>query len=68
MFVDDEVVGYCCRADYGYTIDAGIAYAYLPEEYASSGQDVEIRYEGDAHPATVRSGPLFDPDRDKMIR
>ncbi|WP_058828590.1 FAD-dependent oxidoreductase [Haloferax sp. Q22] len=68
VFADGEVVGYCCRADYGYTIDAGIAYAYLPEQYASSGQDVEIRYEGDAYPATVRSGPLFDPDRDKMIR
>ncbi|GAA0307271.1 GcvT family protein [Halarchaeum salinum] len=68
VLVDDEVVAYACRADYGYSIDAGIAYAYLPTEYADAGQAVEIEYEGERYDATVRSGPLFDPERDKMMR
>ncbi len=63
-----NVLGYVARADYGYTIDAGIAYAYLPVEYAEAGRDVEIAYENERYPATVRDEPLFDPDRDKLIR
>ncbi|MFD1565281.1 FAD-dependent oxidoreductase [Haloarchaeobius amylolyticus] len=63
-----DVLGDVVRADYGYTVDAGIAYAYLPVEYAEAGCDVEISYENERHAATVRDEPLFDPDREKMIR
>ena len=68
VVVDEDVVGYTARTGYGYTIDAGIAYGYLPTDYAEAGQPVEIRYEGQAYSATVRDEPLFDPDREKMIR
>ncbi|WP_435180313.1 GcvT family protein [Halorussus sp. AFM4] len=64
----EEVLGYGARAGYGYTIDAGIVYAYLPAEYTESGTDVEVRYESDRYPATVRDEPLFDPDREKLLR
>jgi glycine cleavage system aminomethyltransferase T/glycine/D-amino acid oxidase-like deaminating enzyme len=67
IVADDEVVAYTARADYGYTIDAGIAYAYLPTAYAEPGCAVEIRYEGEAYPATVRDEPLFDAERTKML-
>ncbi|MGA9401974.1 GcvT family protein [Haladaptatus sp.] len=64
----DEVLGYTTRADYGYTIDAGIAYAYLPTAYADAGRSVDVEYEGERFAATVRNEPLFDPDREKILR
>jgi glycine cleavage system aminomethyltransferase T/glycine/D-amino acid oxidase-like deaminating enzyme len=64
----EKVVGYGCRADYGYTIDAGIVYAYLPVEYAEAGRSVEVSYENERYPATVREEPLFDPDMERMRR
>jgi glycine cleavage system T protein len=64
----DDVVGYGCRADYGYTIDAGIIYAYLPTDYAEPGTAVEVSYENKRYPATVREEPLFDPDMERMRR
>ncbi|WP_266080920.1 GcvT family protein [Haladaptatus caseinilyticus] len=64
----DAVLGYTTRADYGYTIDAGIAYAYLPTEYTESGQSVEVEYQGQRFDATVRDEPLFDPERTKILR
>jgi glycine cleavage system aminomethyltransferase T/glycine/D-amino acid oxidase-like deaminating enzyme len=65
---DEDVIGYGCRADYGYTIDAGIVYAYLPASDAEPGTDVHISYEDERHAATVREEPLFDPDMDRMLR
>ncbi|WP_137290339.1 GcvT family protein [Natronorubrum halophilum] len=65
---DGAVLGPVERAGYGYTIDSGIAYAYLPPAYAEAGRDVEIEYENERYPATVRDEPLFDPDREKMLR
>ena len=65
---DEEVVGHVKAADYGYSIDAGIAYGYVPPEYAEPGVDLAIQYEGDRYDATVREEPLFDPDREKIIR
>jgi len=65
---DEDVIGYGCRADYGYTIDAGIVYAYLSTDYAEPGTDVHISYEDERHAATVREEPLFDPDMDRMLR
>ncbi|WP_458210186.1 GcvT family protein [Haladaptatus sp. NG-SE-30] len=64
----DAVLGYTARAEYGYTVDAGIAYGYLPPEYAEAGQSVEIQYENERYAATVQNEPLFDPDREKILR
>jgi len=64
----EEPIGYACRADYGYTIDAGICYSYLPAEDAEPGRDVQISYENSRYPATVREEPLFDPGRERMLR
>ncbi|MFB6196462.1 MAG: FAD-dependent oxidoreductase [Haloplanus sp.] len=64
----DEVLGYTARADYGYTIDAGIAYAYVPTRYADPGQSLAIEYENRRFDATVREEPLFDPEREKLRR
>ena len=63
----EEVVGYVSRAGYGYTVDACIAYAYLPSDLAQAGVELAVSYEGERHPATVREEPLFDPDRERML-
>jgi glycine cleavage system T protein len=68
IFDGEEVIGYGCRADYGYTIDAGIVYAYLPADYAETGRSVEVSFENERYPATVRDEPLFDPEMDRMRR
>nr|WP_272931526.1 glycine cleavage T C-terminal barrel domain-containing protein [Halobacterium noricense] len=60
VLVDDEVVAYTCRADYDYSINAGIACAYLPTEYTDVGQSAEIEYGGGRSRRSVRSSPLFD--------
>jgi dimethylglycine oxidase len=62
----ETVIGYGCRAGYGYTIDAGIVYAYLPTEYAKAGTAVEVSYENEVYPTTVREEPLYDPEMDRM--
>lgn len=68
VVADGDVIGYTARADYGYSIDAGIAYSYLPTTYAEAGRSVEIEYENRAYEATVRDEPLFDPDRERILR
>jgi aminomethyltransferase len=56
---DDEVLGYVHSAQYGYSVGACIAYAYLPPEQAEPGTEVEILYEGERYAATVREEPLL---------
>ncbi|WP_256684409.1 GcvT family protein [Halococcus qingdaonensis] len=62
----EDVIGYGCRAGYGYSIDAGIVYSYLPTEYADAGTSLDVRYEGERYAATVRDEPLFDPEMERM--
>jgi aminomethyltransferase len=54
----DERLGYLHSAEYGYTVGACVAYTYLPPEDAEPGREVEVLYEGERHPATVREEPL----------
>ncbi len=52
-------------AAYGYTIGRSIAYAWLPAELSTPGQELQIGYFDQRLPATVAAEPLFDP---KMTR
>ncbi|HEY0577839.1 MAG TPA: FAD-dependent oxidoreductase [Pseudonocardia sp.] len=62
---DGSVVGYVTSAAYGYTIGAGIAYAWLPAELSTPGTELRIGYFDSRLPARVAEEPLFDP---KMTR
>jgi dimethylglycine oxidase len=64
--VDGRPAGYVTSAAYGYSIDAPIAYAWLPSDAAHAGQDVTIRYFGEAVPATVATDPMFDPEMTRL--
>ncbi len=61
VFSGSTAIGYVTSAAYGYTIDAGIAYAWVPAEYASPGTELDIAYFGETIPARVAVEPLFDP-------
>jgi glycine cleavage system aminomethyltransferase T len=64
---DGVPVGYVTSAAYGYTIDASIAYAWLPAELAEPGTPLEVEYFGEKLLAVAAAEPLFDPEM-KRIR
>lgn len=68
IFDDEEIVGHVKAADYGYSIDTGIAYGSLPIEYTEPGVSLTVQFEGKPHSATVAEEPLYDPDREKILR
>ena len=66
VFADGRPVGYVTSAAYGYTIEKGIAYAWLPLEVAEVGTQVEIGYFDQRVPAVVTAEPLFDPTMTRL--
>jgi glycine cleavage system aminomethyltransferase T len=66
VFHDGSPVGYVTSAAYGYSIDASIAYAWLPAAAASQGTRVDIEYFGERLAASVATEPLFDPERKRL--
>src|SRR6266540_3861520 len=67
VYDSDRCVGYVTSAAYGYTIDRGIAYAWLPAELAEPGTTVQIGWFDQRLPAVVSAEPLVDPEM-KRIR
>jgi glycine cleavage system T protein len=57
----EAVLGYVTSANFGYSVERSIAYAYLPMEHAGVGSRVEVEYFGRRYPATVSDEPLYDP-------
>ena len=64
--VDGRPAGYVTSAGYGFSVDAPIAYAWLPAQVTRPGQAVTIRYFGEPVPATVASDPLFDAEMARL--
>ncbi len=64
----DDPIGHVKAADYGYSVDRGIAYGYVPTEYAEPGTGLEVQYENERYPVTVEEEPLFDPERERLLR
>jgi dimethylglycine oxidase len=62
----DRAVGYVTSADFGYTVERSIAYAWVPPELAEPGGRLEVEYFGERHEATVTEEPLFDPAMKRM--
>jgi dimethylglycine oxidase len=66
VYAGDRCVGYVTSAAFGYTIGAGIAYAWLPEELTAVGTRVQIGYFDQRVDAVVTAEPLFDPGMTRL--
>jgi 4-methylaminobutanoate oxidase (formaldehyde-forming) len=58
--IDGDIAGFVTSGGYGYTLDASIAYAYVPID-AKPGTLVDIDLFGDWVGGEVVAEPLFDP-------
>jgi 4-methylaminobutanoate oxidase (formaldehyde-forming) len=61
MRIGGEVCGRVTSGGYGYTLEASIAYGYLPMERAEPGVRVEIDLFGESFGASIVAQPMFDP-------
>jgi dimethylglycine oxidase len=66
VYDGDTCVGYVTSAAYGYTVGAGIAYAWLPGELTAVGTRVQIGYFDQRVDAVVTAEPLFDPEMTRL--
>ncbi|MFC5947380.1 FAD-dependent oxidoreductase [Pseudonocardia lutea] len=66
VYSGDTPVGFVTSAAYGPTIDAGIAYAWLPADLAAPGTPVAVEYFGARLPGVVAAEPLFDPEGKRL--
>ncbi len=66
VYSDGQPVGFVTSAAYGHTIDAPIAYAWLPAALAVPGTPVAIGYFDRRLDATVAAEPLFDPKHERL--
>ncbi|MEJ7696919.1 MAG: glycine cleavage T C-terminal barrel domain-containing protein [Candidatus Limnocylindrales bacterium] len=61
-----EAVGYVTSAAYGFSVDASIAYAWVPADAAAVGTPLSVGWFDRDLPATVTREPLFDPDMARL--
>ena len=61
-----EIVGRVTSGGYGYTVEASIAYAYLPLSQAEVGTRLDVEVFGEWVPAVVTSEPLWDPNGERV--
>ena len=66
ILIGDEAVGHVTSAGYGYSVDSGIAYGYLPIEHAVEGTKVDILYFGARLSGKVAKDPLYDPENIRL--
>ncbi len=59
--VGTDVVGRITSGGFGYSVNASIAYAYLPVESSSPGRAVTVDLFGEWMDAAVARPPLYDP-------
>ena len=63
--VGEALVGRVTSGGYGYTVDASVAFAYLPAEH-DVGTEVAVEIFGAWVPGVVADEPLFDPDGERI--
>src|SRR4051794_5099752 len=66
--VDGAVVGRVTSGGFGYTVDASIAYAYVPVAHADPGTAVAVDVFGTWVGGRVAAEPLYDPASDRVKR
>ena len=66
VIADGRIVSYITSANYSYSMGHGIAYAYLPVEYAKEHTLQDVLYFGEKISVTVIKEPVYDPNNLKM--
>jgi len=66
--VDGAVVGRVTSGGFGYTVDASIAYAYVPVAHADPGTVVAVDVFGTWVEGRVAAEPLYDPASARVKR
>ena len=59
--VGGRIAGRVTSGGYGYTVERSIAYAYLPADDATVGQEVAVEVFGEWIDGQIAAEPLFDP-------
>ncbi|QVQ53352.1 GcvT family protein [Spiractinospora alimapuensis] len=62
----DHAVGYVTSAAWGHTLGVGVAYAWIPEELARPGTELDIGYFERRVRATVSIEPLYDSEMNRV--
>jgi glycine cleavage system aminomethyltransferase T len=62
----DDIVARVTSGGIGYSLDASIAYAYLPAELALTGTAVDVEVFGEWIGAEVADEPLYDPKGERI--
>lgn len=62
IYAGDELIGVVTSGAYGHTTGVNIAMGYVQPEYAEAGTPLTVRIIGEFSAATVRTGPMFDPE------
>jgi heterotetrameric sarcosine oxidase gamma subunit len=66
VFHSDEVIGWIASSEYGYSVGAYLAHAYVPEELAAPRTSLRVRYTGRFFEGEVVKGPLWDPANTRL--
>ena len=64
--IGEEIIGRVKSGGQGYTINKGIAYAYLPIEHSGIGTRVDVEFFGDWRSGVIAAEPLFDPTSSRI--
>ena len=59
-------IGYVTSADYGYSVNESIGFAYIPPEYKKEGTDVYFDYLGKLYLGFITRDVLYDPEYKKI--
>lgn len=64
--IGKEIIGRVKSGGQGYTINKGIAYAYLPIDHSEIGTKVDVEFFGDWRIGVIAAEPLFDPTSSRI--
>jgi heterotetrameric sarcosine oxidase gamma subunit len=66
VYRSDDVVGWIASGEFGYSVGAFLAHAFVPEELTAPGTRLRVRYTGQFFEGEVVEGPLWDPSNERL--
>ncbi|MDW3178325.1 MAG: FAD-dependent oxidoreductase [Acidimicrobiia bacterium] len=66
VLIDGQVVGRVTGGEYGYSVGAFLAHAFVDPAHATPGSAVEVQATGVRHAATIVAGPVFDSESERI--